>query len=124
MEETVVEICDSELPYTWQGEEYNETGSMKNHQTVLGCDSIYKLNLTVNPTFLEEIVDVICDSELPYTCKEKNIMNWRACKNLSYGSYCDSVYKLNLTVNPTFLEEIVDVICDSELPYTWQGEEY
>jgi len=126
LEETVDVICDSELPYTWQGEEYNETGEYeKIHQTVLGCDSVYTLYLTVNPTFLEETVDVICDSELPYT--------WQGGEYNETGEYvktyptvhgCDSVYKLNLTVNPTFLEETVDVICDSELPYTWQGEEY
>ncbi|HPX76597.1 MAG TPA: C10 family peptidase, partial [Bacteroidales bacterium] len=115
LEETVDVICDSELPYTWQGEEYNETGEYeKIHQTVLGCDSVYTLYLTVNPTFLEETVDVICDSELPYT--------WQGEEYNETGEYekihqtvlgCDSVYTLYLTVNPTFLEETVDVICDS-----------
>ena len=75
-------------------EEYNEAGACKTYPTV-HCDSVYKLNLTINPTFLEETVDTICDSELPYV--------WRNVEYNATGIYdneletvngCDSIYRL------------------------------
>jgi PKD repeat protein len=43
-----VEIYDHELPYEWEGIQYQAAGTYyANYQTVQGCDSILQLNLTV-----------------------------------------------------------------------------
>ena len=43
-------ICESELPYIWNGETFNEAGTQSaTLQTVNGCDSTVTMTLTVNP---------------------------------------------------------------------------
>jgi len=67
--------------------------------TVNGCDSIYKLSLIVNPTYLIEENHSMCQGET-YT--------WHGQPLNTAGTYydslttvngCDSVYKLSLNVN-------------------------
>jgi hypothetical protein len=92
------------------------------------CDSVYKLTLTVHPTFFVEQMVNTCDN-VPYV--------WNGHPNVTIptaaGTYviwdslktvnnCDSVFKLNLTVNPTFYHEETVTLCEYELPYPWHGE--
>jgi uncharacterized protein YceK len=91
--------------------------------TINGCDSVYRLTLTVNPTYLLEEQYSICDNESYF---------WRnsVLSGLTEGLYtvydslltangCDSVYRLTLTVNPTYLFDTVYAICDNE-DYQWR----
>ena len=44
-------IWSSELPYTWEGEVFNEAGALtKTLKTVNGCDSVVTFTLTVQPS--------------------------------------------------------------------------
>ena len=63
--DTVVTICDAQLPYMWRDSSYNATGIY--YDTIhnyLGCDSIiYTLDLTVEPKTItpQTITDYVCD---------------------------------------------------------------
>jgi hypothetical protein len=100
---TNLSICSSALPYTWNGVSHNAAGI---YTTTLvnsiGCDSIARLNLAVNPTSSSITAISICSSTLPYT--------WNGIAYNAAGIYtgptlissrdCDSVPTLNLTVAP------------------------
>ena len=120
-------ICAGES-YTFNGQTWDESGSYT--VTVAGqetdCDTLYTINLTVNPlqTATEDIT--VCYGE-SYTF---NGQTWNES-----GSYtltvagtdgdCDTVYTINLTVRPAnapIAEEVT--LNTAELPYTWRGEQY
>ena len=115
-------ICDSQLPYTWNGVEFNSEGTQTaTLETVNGCDSVVVMTLTVNPTYNVTDRDTICDSQLPYT--------WNGVEFNSEGTQtatletvngCDSVVVMTLTVNPTYSFKDTATICQNELPYTWR----
>ncbi|PKP00674.1 MAG: hypothetical protein CVU11_17110, partial [Bacteroidetes bacterium HGW-Bacteroidetes-6] len=116
-------ICNGET-YLWHGTNYTTTGTYTaTYSTAQGCDSVYTLNLTVNPeyTFIEN--HAICNGETYL---------WHGTNYTATGTYtatystaqgCDSVYTLNLTVNPeyTFIEN--HAICNGET-YLWHGTNY
>jgi PKD repeat protein len=96
------DICEGET-YNWHGTDYEESGTYTaTYQCVnTGCDSIYELNLIVNPTYLIEEEHDICEGET---------YNWHGTDYEESGTYtatyqcvntgCDSIYSLNLMVNP------------------------
>lgn len=113
-------ICDSELPYTWGAEDYEEAGEYYQEFD----DGLYKLILTVNPTYLFEEEFVICDNELPFV--------WQGEEYEESGDYekeyltvhgCDSIYTLSLTIHPTELIENTHEMCEGET-YEWNGQTY
>ena len=120
---TSLTICDDQLPYTWNGLTFNASGSQSVTLTsVAGCDSVATLNLTVNPQVTSTTSLTICDDQLPYTW---NGLTFNATGSqsatLTSVAGCDSVATLNLTVNPQVTNLIYDTICDTQLPYTWNG---
>jgi hypothetical protein len=116
-------ICNGEN-YTWQGADYTSAGVYTaNYSSSAGCDSIYSLNLTVNPVYAFTENHSICNGET-YT--------WQGTDYTSAGVYtanyssisgCDSIYTLNLTVNPVYAFTENHSICNGET-YTWQGTDY
>ena len=116
-------MCDGET-YTWQDNDYTEAGTyVAEYTTINGCDSIYSLNLVVNPSYEINEDYVICDGET-YT--------WQDNDYTEAGTYvaeyttingCDSIYSLNLVVNPSYEFNEDYVMCDGET-YTWQGNDY
>ena len=56
---TNVTRCSDNLPYVWNGNNYNATGSTTLHFTnAVGCDSAATLNLTVNQNLLLQHISV------------------------------------------------------------------
>ena len=116
-----VAISDGTLPYTWRGVEYNEEGTYSDTlQTVNGCDSILTLTLTVNPSYIFTSSEIICDIE-PFTWRGRTLTE----TGIYYDSLLtvagsDSVYVLNLTVNPSFIFNETATVCDYET-YSWHG---
>jgi hypothetical protein len=120
-----VRICLPQLPYTWNGNNYNAAGT---YTVTLfsdaGCDSIVNLNLTVTET--HSITNITaCNSNLPY--------HWNGNNYNSSGSYqvtlisatgCDSVATLNLTVFPSRISVTSITICSPQLPFFWNGNPY
>jgi hypothetical protein len=116
-------MCDGET-YMWQGNDYTTAGTyVAAYSTIHGCDSIYTLNLVVNPVFEFTEEHVMCDGET---------YMWQGNDYTDAGTYvaaystihgCDSIYTLNLLVNPVFEFTEEHTMCDGET-YTWQGNDY
>ncbi|WP_207625742.1 hypothetical protein, partial [Niastella populi] len=123
---TEVTVCASQLPYTWNGNTYNDAGSYDVTLTSnAGCDSIATLVLSVNPAVASTTEETICANQLPYT--------WNGNTYNTAGSYdvtltsatgCDSVATLVLSVNPAVTSTTEVTICANQLPYTWNGNTY
>ena len=121
--EESVKICDKLLPYAWNGiictkaDDYTYTTV-----NAAGCDSVVTMHLTVlHPSTGEESIS-ICDSELPYkwngiTCTKADDYTYTTVN----AAGCDSVVTLHLNVLPSSSTKEVFSLCDSELPYVWNG---
>ena len=119
-------VCDTELPYTWEGETFNAAGSKtKTLKTINGCDSTVTFTLTVNDTYNINDGTTICDSELPYTWEGETFnAAGSKTKTLKTIAGCDSVVTFTLTVNPTYDTTDGTTVCESELPFTWENETF
>jgi len=67
-------INDNDLPYTWRDTVF-DVGTTDgiftfNRTTVLGCDSVVTLTLTVNPVTTITETEIICQNDLPYTWRD------------------------------------------------------
>lgn len=115
VKETYVRIPDTEVPYEWHGQTIVESGTYIDHQsTVSGCDSIYRLHLTVLPTFRFVQDTLICAG---------SSYEWRGRTYAQSGTYTtyyttvdgmDSVYVLNLTVAPHYETTTMTQLCDGD----------
>jgi len=88
--------------YTWQGTDYTETNTyIASYLSENGCDSIYTLNLTVNPTYMFEEGLTICEGETfewqgeIYTAG--GYLQYQKDYQSIYG--CDSIYILHMDIN-------------------------
>jgi len=117
-------VCDSELPYVFGSQSLMMAGTFTElFQTAAGCDSLVTLALTVTPTFSETLADTICDSELPYVFGSQSLMMGGTFTEVfAAASGCDSTVTLDLTVNPTFDEQVTDSVCETELPYAFGSQ--
>jgi hypothetical protein len=113
-------ICDSDS-LAWRGEYYNVSGMYYDSlTTVLGCDSVYVLELFMNPTYHYLETASICDNDSIF---------WQGNYYFDAGTYydshtttlgCDSVYELQLTENPTYEYFDNETICNGE-SILWHG---
>jgi len=116
-------VCPNDMPYTWNGVTFNAAGAQTvTLQTANGCDSVVTMILTVNQTHVTTDSRIICQSELPYTW---NGVTFNAAgvqtATLTDANGCDSTVIMTLTVNPTYNIPLTQAVCESELPYTWNG---
>ncbi|NBR14173.1 MAG: T9SS C-terminal target domain-containing protein [Crocinitomicaceae bacterium] len=117
-------ICETSLPYLWNGEYYTAAGTYT--QTVpngVGCDCVYTLYLSVIPTTNDQENITICTADLPYSwhgLQLTNAGNYSDTLQNVYG--CDSIINLNLTVISNVGAGTNLSICASDLPYSWQGQ--
>jgi gliding motility-associated-like protein len=95
-----IETCDS---YTWDknGQTYTSTGTITLPlQTIKGCDSIYTLQLSIHPSYeFEEFVETFISYAWPVN-GEKYFQSGIYESFFKTNEGCDSVYKLNLFINP------------------------
>src|SRR5690606_9273690 len=82
--------------------------------TASGCDSIVTLNLTVNPTFAVNLVETICEGESVSLGGNVYNTSGNYSETLTTTTGCDSLVNLDLTVNPTFVVNLVETICEGE----------
>lgn len=109
-------ICDGTV-YVWQNQNYTTQGIYYDSLlTLSGCDSIFQLNLIVNPISFSSENIVVCDT---YTWPTNGFTY------TSSGSYittfvntfgCDSIVTLNLTINYSTSGSEEVTACDN---YTW-----
>ena len=109
--------------YEWNGKVYTESGIYKDTLlSILGCDSIVTLYLTVNKSVTNEISITACDH---YTWT--NGVTYTT-SGIYYDSLhtihgCDSIEVLTLTILPEAVTEVDTLtICASDLPYDWYGQ--
>ncbi len=116
-------VCQGEK-YYFAGRELTTSGTYYDSlQTINGCDSVTKLVLTVNPTYLFEDDAEICDDEV-FTFRGKKLYQTGTYfDSLKTKAGCDSIYKLNLVVHPTYFFPTVETTCDNH-PYTYRGKVY
>ena len=118
-------ICDSELPYTWQGVTFTEGGTqVVTLQTPQGADSLVALHLTVYPTQYSKVYMSVCESDLPFvwhgiTFNDSGEETITVPGATAEG--CDSILTLYLTVNPTLHGDYYTTIYQSQLPFEWHG---
>ena len=103
--EEIATVCSNE-PYDFHGRIlYNSGVYYDSLMTHLGCDSIYKLTLTVLPAYLiTDYLEICEDDRLTY--RGKDILE----PGIYYDSLqtetgCDSVYKIVVNKAPTYLYE-------------------
>ena len=118
-----VTICEDELPYLWNGLTFTEAGTQSiTCQTVDGCDSVISLSLYVANNYYQTQTATICEDELPYL--------WNGLTFTEAGTQtvtlqtvdgCDSVISLSLYVANNYHQTQTVIICEDELPYTWNG---
>src|SRR5438093_49177 len=120
---TTQTICENQLPYTWNGLSLTAAGTYSDTLTSgAGCDSIATLILNVNAVLRDTTTQTICENQLPYS--------WNGLSLTAAGTYsdtltsaagCDSIATLILTVNPVLKDTTSQMICENQLPYTWNG---
>jgi hypothetical protein len=123
---TNITICETELPFTWNYNLYDTSGTYSVTRTSsLGCDSVATLNLLVNPITSSSTNSTICETELPFTWNN-NLYDasgtYQITRTSSLG--CDSMATLNLLVNPITSSSTNITICETELPYLWNNNLY
>lgn len=113
-------ICEGEA-YTQNG--FNETQAGTHYlrlHSASGCDSIFTLNLTVDPSYYFEKSATVCQGE-SYDFKGMVLHETGTYyHNLQTVTGCDSIYELNLTVKPAFSKFIDTRICEGT-SYTEYG---
>jgi gliding motility-associated-like protein len=119
-------VCDNQLPYRWNGLSLSTSGNYSLLlRSIAGCDSTARLELVVNPVTYSETRVVICSNELPFVWNGRSYNasgNDQIILRNQYG--CDSVTRLILTVNPVVTSTTRVQVCDNQLPYRWNGNEY
>lgn len=120
---TNASFCNGEN-YEWRGFQYTKPGVYYDeYTTILGCDSIYQLNLTQYQKYLFHQLDTICEGQ-SFHWREKIFTKtgiyWDSLQSING---CDSIYCLELTVAKPFIDEEYVTICDNEV-YDWRGGVY
>ncbi|MBP1629308.1 MAG: hypothetical protein H6Q15_201 [Bacteroidetes bacterium] len=94
----------------------------QNLQTISGCDSLIKLYIIVNPIYSTLNTDTICQGQTYNNYGFNFIADTTGIytQNSQTISGCDSIIKLNLTVNPSYLNYYTDTICLGQI-YTQFG---
>lgn len=123
---TNVTVCPAQLPYFWNGNSYTGEGTYAiTLSTPNGCDSVPILSLTVAPVLTSLTEITVCESSLPFVWNGRNFTSPGAYTvNLTTTSGCDSVATLALAIQPTDTSETRLTICESALPFTWNGDQY
>ncbi len=107
-------ICEGES-YTVGNEVYNATGVWSTTlETVDGCDSIVVLNLVVHPTYDETLTASICEGDSYPVGDSIYTTSGTYTTIMSTVAGCDSIVTVDLTVLPVSVEQIADAICEGE----------
>ena len=122
-----VAICEGNY-YEWRGDKYFNSGIFndtvyKNGDPMQGVDSIYILNLTVNPIY--HSTERITFTSFPATYREHIFTAPGSYWDFRYQSStgCDSIITVYADLQVITHEETASV-CRSELPYRWRDHEF
>ena len=116
-------ICPSNLPYIWEGETFNEAGTItKTLRSSADCDSTVTFTLTVLAGSDNTVTDLtVCENELPYRWGNETFYEAGTKTQMFRSSMgCDSIVTLTLYVNPAYNITDGATVCQDALPYRWQ----
>lgn len=95
-------ICQGDS-VLFQGTYYNSSGIFSDSLiNFAGCDSVLLLNLTVNPSFLNNLNQSICNGDSILLEGSFQTTTGIYTDSLQTTSGCDSIVITNLTINPTY----------------------
>ena len=96
-------ICRSQLPYNWKNKTLENAGQYTDeYTTIMGCDSIYTLNLSVVDNYNITLDVQLCEGE-KYTLGTQVITeSGTYAEPFKSVEGCDSIVTVNVTVNPTY----------------------
>ena len=113
-------VCAGAFPFEWNGVTFEEAGSQTaNLQTVLGCDSVVSMTVTVDQPAHAAYTETACGS-----------YEWNGTLYTESGDYeysyendygCTVTDTLHLTVHDVTTTPDVVAVCGS---YEWNGETY
>lgn len=104
------QICSGQTYSSYGFSEYENGMYVHSLQSMNGCDSIVRLNLTVNPIYDTTITASICQGNTYTQYGFNTTMEGSHTQNLYTIAGCDSVVHLQLAVNPTYSEQLSDTI--------------
>ena len=121
--ETDSTLCESMLPFEWNGETFSEAGTQSVTLTASnGVDSTVVMTLTVIPTTYGTIDTTFVENDLPVTINgEALAAEGEYTQNLTNAYGCDSILTITVTVLYNVTTEADSIICESELPVVWSG---
>ncbi len=117
-------LCDTEVPFQWNGLNIDSTGSYTAILTnMMGCDSSATIDVTIHPSLSSVTDSIVCDTELPLNWNGLtfNTADTQSVTLSSAITGCDSLVTLNLTVLPTSTSITDTIVCETELPFEWNG---
>lgn len=119
--DTVI-FCSNKIPYySWRGKQYFNSGLYYDSlMTVYGCDSIFVLDLLINPTFYITDTLHVCENLLPIVYAD-SLLTSAGTYVLNYQtmSGCDSVITLQLYTYPIYYSTDTVSVCDNDLPFRY-----
>jgi hypothetical protein len=117
-------ICQNDLPIIWNGVTFNQSGnSTVTLQTINGCDSVVQMTLNVRFTLSDTVRHEICSHDLPFVWGNQSYTQSGFYTRFGQtASGCDSISNLILTVNADTVVTRSQRICQSQLPFTWNGQ--
>ena len=117
-------VCEDGLPFTWNGLSVNEAGV---HSVSLlsteGADSTVILTLSVAPTTYGTQLLSVVENDLPYTYNGRIYTEAVTHDTiiLTSSAGCDSILDFTLFVHLNKDTSIYEEICETSLPYIWNG---
>jgi gliding motility-associated-like protein len=78
----------------------------------------------VNPVLVDTTTVTVCSSQLPYTWNGQQLTAAGVyTDSLTSHAGCDSIATLILNVKPVLTETTTVIVCTSQLPYNWNGQQ-
>ncbi len=114
-ENTSICLGDS---YFWQGNIYYTSGIFyRSYTSIFGCDSTYKLDLSVNPIYNISITPSICQGDTFFFQGTAYTETGEYMVNLQTIEGCDSTINIFLNVNLNYFTEDTITICEGDTIY-------
>ena len=118
-------ICENQLPITWNGVIFDDGGTQDTVLTAsTGVDSTVVMTLYVNPLTYGSLDTIVLENDLPLSLNGFEYMTDSVYTQTLLAANvngCDSILTVNMTVLYNVMVEVDSIICDGELPFTWNG---
>lgn len=117
--DTTITVCENQ-PIVFSGIQINGDTTVV-FDNSLGCDSIVNITVKKNPVYDTTFVKQICDSVFSWEGKEYKASGLYVDTFKTVGCDCDSIIRLDLTLNQTPLVTIDTTVCGR---FSWNGKSY